>query len=82
MIFDLKETLGILDLRSIGYCKIKKGILQQNLRKYYTFGSVEVLCEYFNEFINTLNKEMDEIKDKYPWLEQGNERRNMSDKEI
>ena len=26
--------LGILDLRSIGYYKIKQGILQQNLRKY------------------------------------------------
>ena len=34
VIFDLKEMLGILDLRSIGYYKIKQGILQQNLSKY------------------------------------------------
>ena len=32
-IFDLKEMLGILDLRLIIYCKIKQGILQQNLSK-------------------------------------------------
>ena len=29
-----------------------------------------------------LKKEKEETKDKYPWLDQGNERRNMSDKEI
>ena len=29
-----------------------------------------------------LKKEKEEIKDKYLWLEQGNERRNMSGREI
>ena len=52
VIFDLKEILGILDLRSIGYYKIKQGILQQNLSKYYRFESVDILCEQFNKFIN------------------------------
>ena len=52
MIFDLKEILGILDLRLIGYCKIKQGILQQNLSKYYRFESADILCEQFNKFIN------------------------------
>ena len=33
ILFDLKEVLGILDLRSLGYYKIKQGILQQNLNK-------------------------------------------------
>ena len=37
VIFNLKEMLGILDLWSMGYYKIKQGILQQNLSKYYTF---------------------------------------------
>ena len=31
VIFNPKEMLGILDLRSIGYYKIKQGILQQSL---------------------------------------------------
>ena len=35
IIFDLEEVLGILHLRSLGYYKIKQGILQQNLSKYY-----------------------------------------------
>ena len=34
VIFNPKELLGILVLRSMGYYKIKQGILQQNLSKY------------------------------------------------
>ena len=30
IIFKLEEMLGILDLRSLGYYKIKQGIMQQN----------------------------------------------------
>ena len=33
IIFKLEEMLEILDLRSLGYNKIKLGILQQNLSK-------------------------------------------------
>ena len=52
--------LGILDLRSLGYYKIKQGVLQQNLSKNYHFESVEKLCEEFNEIINTRKKEEDD----------------------
>ena len=31
IIFEPEEKLGMLDLRSLGYYKIKQGILQQNL---------------------------------------------------
>ena len=44
VIFDPKEMLGILDVRSIGYYKIKQGILQQNLSTYYRFESADTLC--------------------------------------
>ena len=57
VIFDLKEMLGILDLRSVGYYKRKQGILQQYLSKYYSFKSADTLYEQFNRFINTLKKE-------------------------
>ena len=60
VIFDLKEMLGNLDLRLMGYYKIKQGILQQNLSKYYTFKSVDTLCEQLNIFTNTLKKEKNE----------------------
>ena len=32
MILRPKEMIGIIDLRSLGYYKIKQGILQQNLK--------------------------------------------------
>ena len=60
----------------------KQGILQQNSSKYYKFESADTLCEQFNKFINAFKKEKEEMKDKYPWLEQDNEKRNMSDREI
>ena len=37
VIFDKKMSIDILDLRSLGYYKIKQGVLQQNLDKYYQF---------------------------------------------
>ena len=41
MIFRPEEMLGIVDLRSLGYYKIKQGILQQNLSRYYKFEKAE-----------------------------------------
>ena len=56
VIFDPKEMLGILDLRSMGYYKIKQGTLQENLSKYYRFESADTLCAQLNRFINTLKE--------------------------
>ena len=44
-IFEPKQMLGILDLRSLGYYKIKQGVLQQNLSTCCHFESAEKLCE-------------------------------------
>ena len=75
--------LGILDLSSMGYYKIKQGTLQQNVRKYYRLKSMDTLCEQFNKFINTLKKERkEEMKEKYPWLDPSHERIYMTDREI
>ena len=84
MIFKLEEMIGIKDLRSLGYYKIKQGILQQNLSKYYRFEKAEKLCEYFNKFVNTLKKEREQKlpKDKYPWLDPDDDWRHMADREI
>ena len=37
VIFDKKASIGILDLRSLGYYKIKQGVLQQNFRQILSF---------------------------------------------
>ena len=56
-IFKLEEIFGMLDFRSLGYYKIKQGILQQHFSKYYKFERADTLCEHFNKFINILKKE-------------------------
>ena len=56
--------------------------MQPNLSKYYIFDSADILCVHFNKFKNLLKKEKEKNKDMYPWLELGNVRRNMSDREI
>ena len=56
MIFKPEEMIGFIALGSLGYYKIKQGILQQNLSRYYRFERAEKLCEYFNKFVNTLKR--------------------------
>ena len=82
--FDPKEMLCIVDLRSLGYYKIKQGVLQQNLSCMYHFESANAVCDQFNRLINTLRKEEEETSgtDKYPWLDVNDERKLMTDREI
>ena len=83
VIFDPNQVLGILDFRSLRYYKIKQGILQQNQSKCYHFESVNRLCEEFNTIINERKKEEKKVeKDRYPWLDDSNERKYMTDREI
>ena len=83
LILNPNEALGILDLRLLGYCKIKQGVLQQNLSKYYEFESAEKVCDKYNKLINTLKKEQSiDTGETYPWLDDSNERKHMIDREI
>ena len=83
--FDPQRMLGIVDLRSLGYYKIKQGVLQQNLSCMYHFEPVSKVCDQFNRLINTLKREEEKgtcNMDKYPWLDDSNERKYITDKEI
>ena len=84
MVFRPEEMLGIVDLRSLGYYKIKQGILQHNLNKYYRFERAEKLCEYFNKFVDTLKKEREQKlpEENYPWLDPSDKGKYMTDREI
>ena len=83
MTFDPKEMLGIVDLRSLGYYKIKQGVLQQNLSCMYHFESTDTVCDQFNRLIKTLRKEEETSgTDKYPWLDDSDERKYMMHREI
>ena len=81
--FDPKQMLGIIDLRSLGYYKIKQGVLQQNLSNMYHFESANEVCVQLNKLIKTLRKEERmEDTEMYPWLDDSDERKCMSDREI
>ena len=83
LILNSKEVTGMLDLRLLGYYKIKQGVLQQNLGRFYALESAEKVCDPFNNLINTLQKEQRlETGEKYPWLDDMDERKYMTDREI
>ena len=44
IIFDKKTSIGILDLRSLEYYKIKQGVLQQNPKQVFHFEKVDKIC--------------------------------------
>ena len=59
--------IGILDFRSLGYYKIRKGVLQQNLSKCYHFEPADRLWEDFNTLVNEQKKDKKILyKEKYP----------------
>ena len=71
LILNSKEALMILDLRFLGYYKIKQGVLQKNLSRFY------------NNLINTLAKEQSlETEEKYQWLDDTDKRKYMTDRQI
>ena len=45
-ILNPREVIGVLDLRSLGYYKIKQGVIQQKLSKYYEFELAEKICRH------------------------------------
>ena len=74
--------IGILNLRLLGYYKIRQGVLQQHLSKYYEFELAKRLCDQYNNLINTLKKEQSaDTGEKYPWLEDSDRRKHMTDRE-
>ena len=83
VIFDKKMPIGILDLRSLGYYKIKQGVLQQNLNKYYQFEEVDKVCAEFNRMIEVMRQEeRNDSEERYPWLDDVDKRKYMTDEEI
>ena len=82
--FNPDKMLGIVDMRSLGYYKIKQSVLQQNLSHMYHFESENKVCNQFNKLIYPLKKEEEGTcnTDKYQWLDDRDERKQMTDKEI
>ena len=66
---------------SLGYCKVKQDVLQKHLGRHYHFELAEDICTQFNRFINLLKNDEENPKEKYPWLDDKDERKCMTDKE-
>ena len=57
LILNPEGALGILDLRLLDSYKIKQGVSQQILSRFYKLDLAEKICDRFNNSINTLKKE-------------------------
>ena len=82
VIFGRTEMIGVVDLRSLGFYKIKQEVLQEHLSKHYHFELADDICNQYNRFVNLMRKEEEDSDGKYPWLEDTNERKYMTDREI
>ena len=55
--FGRTEIMGIVDLRSLGFYKIKQEVLQEHLGRLYHFELADDVCHQYNRFINLIRKE-------------------------
>ena len=75
--FGRTEMMGIVDLRSLGFYKIKQEVLQEHLGRHYHFKLADEVCNQYNRFVNLMKKEEENSEGKFPWLEATNKRKYM-----
>ena len=80
--FGRTEMMGTVDLRSLGFYKIKQEVFQEHLGRHYHFELADDVCDQYNRFINLMRKEEKNSEGKFPWLEDPDERKYMMDREI
>ena len=80
--FERTESIGVVDLRSLGFYKIKQEVLQEHLGRHYHFELADDVCDQYNRFLNLMRKEEENSEGKFPWLEDTDERKYMMDREI
>ena len=80
--FDKAKMMGIVDLRSLGFYKLKEEVLQEHLGRHYHFELADNVCDQYNKFVNLMRKEEENSEGKFPWLEDTDKRKYMMDREI
>ena len=80
--FGQTEMIAVLDLRSLGFYKIKQEVLQEHLGRHYHFELAENICTQYNRFMNLMRKEEEDSEGKFPWLQNTSERKYMTDRQI
>ena len=76
--FDRMGMMGVVDLRSLGFYKIKQEVLQEHLSRHYHFELADDVCDQYNRLVNLMRKE----EEKFLWLDDTDERKYMTDREI
>ena len=76
------NMIGVVDLRSLGFYKIKQEALQEHLSKHYHFELADDVCDQYNRLVNLMRKEEEKSEGKFPWLDDTDDRKHMTDKEI
>ena len=80
--FGRTKMMGILDLRSLGFYKIKQEVLQEHLGRLYHFKLADDVCDQYNRFVNLMRKEEENSENKFLWLDDTDERKYMTGREI
>ena len=79
--FGRTEMMGIVDLRSLGFYKIKQEVHQEHLGRHYHFELADDICDQYNRFVNLVRKEEENSEGKFPWLEDTDKRKHMTDRD-
>ena len=80
--FDRMGMMGVVDLRSLGFYKIKQEVLQEHLSRHYHFELADDVCDQYNRLVNLMRKEEEKSEGKFPWLDDMDERKHITDREI
>ena len=80
--FDRMGMMGVVDLRSLGFYKIKQEVLQEHLSRHYHFKLADDVCDQYNRLVNLTRKEEEKSEGKFPWLDDTDKRKHMTDREI
>ena len=80
--FGRTDMMGVVDLRSLGCYKIKQEVLQEHLSRHYHFELADDVCEQYNRLVNLMRKEEEISEGKFPWLDDTDKRKYMTDREI
>ena len=50
--------IGVVDLRSLGFYKIKQEVFQEHLGRHYHFELADDICNQYNRFVNLMKKKI------------------------
>ena len=80
--FDRTDMMGVVDLRSLGFYKIKQEVLQEHLSRHYHFELADDVCDQDKRLVNLMRKEEEKSEGKFLWLDDTDKRKHMTDREI